>query len=462
MEQPLLVAATSLVFLAAGVALGLALRRGAGAAATVAAASLREGVLPRLDALDRALERLDRAQREELSAGRAEASRAALAQREELRGVLREGSEATRASLADVAKVQKDELAAFGGQIQRLTEASEKRLEAVRTAVEERLVALQKDNAERLDRMRATVDEKLQGTLEKRLGDSFKLVSERLEAVQRGLGEMQTLATGVGDLKKVLSNVKVRGTWGEVQLGSLLEQVLAPGQYASNVATRQDGRERVEFAVRLPGRSDGDAEVLLPIDAKFPVEDYQRLVEASERGDPKAVEASAAALAERIWACAKDIHDKYLEPPRTTDFGILFLPTEGLYAEVIRRPGLVEELQRELKVTVAGPTTLTATLNALQMGFRTLAIQRRSSEVWEVLGAIKTEWGKFGGVLQKVEKKLGEASRTLHEVGTRQRAIDRKLREVQELPAGETRRLLPELTVLTLEPGEEEVEADQA
>jgi DNA recombination protein RmuC len=462
MPPDLLVAASSLVFLAAGVALGLAWRRGAAAAATSAATALREALLPRLDALDRALERLDRGQREELAAARGEASRAALEQREELRRVLRDGAEATRASLAEVAKVQKEELAAFGGQILRLTEASERRLEAVRATVEERLALLQKDNGERLDRMRATVDEKLQGTLEKRLGDSFRLVSERLEAVQRGLGEMQTLATGVGDLKKVLSNVKVRGTWGEVQLGSLLEQVLAPGQYATNVATRRDGRERVEFAVRLPGRADGDAEVLLPIDAKFPVEDYQRLVEASERGDAKAVEASAAALAERIWACAKDIHDKYLEPPRTTDFGILFLPTEGLYAEVIRRPGLVEELQRELKVTVAGPTTLTATLNALQMGFRTLAIQRRSSEVWEVLGAIKTEWGKFGGVLQKVEKKLVEASRTLHEVGTRQRAIDRKLRDVQELPAGEARRLLPELAVLALEPGEEEFEADQA
>jgi DNA recombination protein RmuC len=462
------------------------------------AAAGREAVAPRLEALDRAVERLDRALRDELAAGRVEAAKTQLAQRDELRSVLREGAEVTRgtlgefatrldglratlderlrasledvatrldqgraetartlrdlnesvlARLADVSKLQKDELTGLGGHILRLTEASEKRLEALRAAVEERLAALQKDNAEGLDRVRATVDEKLQGTLEKRLGESFKLVSERLEAVQRGLGEMQSLATGVGDLKKVLTNVKVRGTWGEVQLGSLLEQMLAPGQYATNVAVRPEGGERVEFAIRLPGRASGE-EVLLPIDAKFPVEDYQRLVEASERGDPKGVEASAAALTSRIWTCAQDIHDKYLNPPRTTDFGVLFLPTEGLYAEVIRRPGLVEELQRELKVTVAGPTTLTAMLNALQMGFRTLAIQQRSSEVWDVLGAIKAEWGKFGDVLQKVEKKLGEASRTLHEVGTRQRAIDRKLRDVQELPAADAQRLLPELAVL--------------
>jgi len=428
------------------------------------AEAAREAAAPRLDALDRAVERLDRALRENLAAARAEGSSAALAQRDELRGVLRDLNESVLARLGELARIQKEELAGFGGQILRLTDSSEKRLEALRAGVEERLSLLQRDNAERLDRMRATVDEKLQGTLEKRLGESFKLVSERLEAVQRGLGEMQTLATGVGDLKKVLSNVKVRGTWGEVQLGSLLEQMLAPGQYAANVATRREGGERVEFAVRLPGRGDGDDEVLLPIDAKFPVEDYQRLVEASERGDPKAVEASGAALAERIWSCAKDIHDKYLNPPRTTDFGILFLPTEGLYAEVIRRPGLVEELQRELKVTVAGPTTLTATLNALQMGFRTLAIQRRSSEVWDVLGAIKTEWGKFGDVLQKVEKKLVEASKTLHEVGTRQRAIDRKLRDVQELPAGDAERLLPELSALerSLDAAPGEIEAEPA
>jgi DNA recombination protein RmuC len=464
-------------------------------AARRAAAAVEAALAGRLDGLDRALERLERGTREELARGRGEADARAHREREELRAVLREGADGTAASLkafgerldgfratvderlrashedagkrldlgrqetaralkdlgdsvaqrlAESAAAQKGALDGFGGHILRLTEASEKRLGEVRAAVEAKLAALQADNAERLERMRATVDEKLQGTLEKRLGESFKLVSDRLEAVQRGLGEMQSLATGVGDLKKVLTNVKARGTFGEVQLGNLLEQVLAPAQYAVNVATRRDSGERVEFALRLPGR-DGEEEVLLPIDAKFPTEDYQRLVEAADRGDREALEAAAKALENRVWGCAKDISEKYLNPPRTTDFGILFLPTEGLFAEVVRRPGLVEELQRDLKVTVAGPTTLTAMLNALQMGFRTLAIQKRSSEVWSVLGAVKAEWGKFGEVLQKVEKKLGDASKTLHEVGTRQRAIDRKLRDVQELPAPEAQALLPEL-----------------
>ena len=278
--------------------------------------------------------------------------------------------------------------------------------------------------------MRRTVDEKLQGTLEKRLNDSFKLVSERLEAVQRGLGEMQTLAAGVGDLKKVLTNVKTRGTWGEIQLGALLEQMLAPEQYAVNAAPRRDGGERVEYAVRLPGPAEGE-EVLLPIDAKFPVEDYHRLVEAAERGDAAAVDAASKALEVRIRGCAKDIRDKYLCPPRTTDFGILFLPTEGLYAEVVRRPGLVEALQRDFKVSVAGPTTLTALLNSLQMGFRTLAIQKRSSEVWKVLEDVKKEFGKFGEVIEKIEKKLTEASNQLQNVHVRSRVLERKLKDVQ-------------------------------
>jgi DNA recombination protein RmuC len=254
---------------------------------------------------------------------------------------------------------------------------------------------------------------------------------------------MQTLAAGVGDLKKVLTNVKVRGTLGEVQLGALLEQILVPSQYATNVATRAEAGERVEFAVRLPGKEDGSGEVFLPIDAKFPIEDYQRLVEASERGDPAAVEAAAKALEARVKGCARDIHDKYLGPPRTTEFGILYLPVEGLFAEVVRRTGLVEALQREQKVLVAGPTTLTAILNSLQMGFRTLAITKRSSEVWQVLGAVKAEWGKFGDVLAKVEKKLGEATRTITEAHTRQRVIGRKLQSVEELPPTGVQPLLP-------------------
>jgi DNA recombination protein RmuC len=277
--------------------------------------------------------------------------------------------------------------------------------------------------------------------------------------VQRGLGEMQSLAAGVGDLKKVLTNVKTRGTWGEVQLGALLEQMLAPEQYVANAAPRKDGGERVEYAVRLPGPADGE-EVLLPIDAKFPVEDYQRLVEASERGDAVAVEAASKALEVRIRGCAKDIHDKYLCPPRTTDFGILFLPTEGLYAEIVRRPGLVELLQRDHKVSVAGPTTLSALLNSLQMGFRTLAIQKRSSEVWNVLGDVKAEFVKFGEVIEKVEKKLGEASSHLQTVHTRSRVLQRKLKDVQALPAASPSAVQPSLPSLAVADAEaDELEA---
>ena len=423
---------------------------------------------PRLDALERGLERIERATRDEIARGRAEASSVAQAQREELRaaqaeaaaamaGRLDQGREETGAALKALADTTsrrlteaqallKAELEAASLRIQQLSQSNENRLDKLRVVMDERLAGMQKDNAARLEEMRATVDEKLQGTLEKRLGESFKLVSERLEAVQRGLGEMQTLAAGVGDLKKVLTNVKVRGTLGEVQLGALLEQILVPSQYATNVATRAEGGERVEFAVRLPGKEDGSGEVFLPIDAKFPIEDYQRLVEASERGDSAAVEAAAKALEVRVKGCARDIHDKYLGPPRTTEFGILYLPVEGLFAEVVRRTGLVESLQREQKVLVAGPTTLTAILNSLQMGFRTLAITRRSSEVWQVLGAVKAEWGKFGDVLAKVEKKLGEATRTITEAHTRQRVIGRKLQSVEELPATGVQPLLPSFT----------------
>jgi DNA recombination protein RmuC len=315
------------------------------------------------------------------------------------------------------------------------------------------------ENAARLEKIRQTVDEQLQGTLEKRLGESFKLVGERLEAVQRGLGEMQTLAQGVGDLKKVLTNVKTRGTFGEVQLSALLEQVLTPDQYLANAAPRKDSGERVEFAVRLPGRDDGEGEVLLPIDAKFPTEDYQRLVDAAEVGDAAGVEAAGKALEQRIRGCARDIHDKYLAPPATTEFGILFLPTEALFAEALRRPGLLEAVMREYSVTITGPTTLAAILNSLQMGFRTLAIQKRSSEVWNVLGAVKAEFGKFGTVLDQVEKKLTEASNKIGEVRKRGRAIDRKLKDVQALPSASAAAapLLPGLDAVA---AEEELEEE--
>jgi DNA recombination protein RmuC len=369
------------------------------------AAATRAGQADRLDALERGLERVERSLRGELAAGRDEAGRAGAA----LRGEVAAG-------------------------LARLTEASEARGEALRLAVEERLSRLQADNGARLEEMRRTVDERLQGTLERRLGESFRLVSERLEAVQRGLGEMQALATGVGDLKKVLANVKVRGTWGEVQLGALLAQVLSPEQFLVNAAPRPGSAERVEFCVRLPGRDEGGEEVLLPIDAKFPLEDWQRLVEASERADAPGVEAAGKALEQRLVGCARDIHDKYVCPPHTTDFGLLFLPTEGLYAEVVRRPGLLEALQRDWKVSVAGPTTLLALLTSLQMGFRTLAIQRRSAEVWQVLGAVKGEFATFGAVLEKVEKKLQEAQNQIHQVGVRRRALERTLREVEAAP----------------------------
>jgi DNA recombination protein RmuC len=290
--------------------------------------------------------------------------------------------------------------------------------------------------------MRLTVDEKLQGTLEKRLGESFKTVSDRLEQVHKGLGEMQALATGVGDLKRVLTSVKLRGTWGEVQLGTLLEQALTPEQYATNVATRGTS-ERVEFAIKLPGRStDAKETVWLPIDAKFPVEDYQRLIEAQEKADAPAAEQASLQLEARIKGCAKDIAEKYLSPPQTTDFGILYLPTEGLFAEVMKRPGLADTIQNKYRVVIAGPTTIWSLLNSLQMGFRTLAIEKRSSDVWKLLAAVKTEWTKYGEVLDKVQKKLQEASNTVEDANKRTRVIGRKLKNVEELPTDESLNIL--------------------
>ena len=342
-----------------------------------------------------------------------------------------------REESANVGKGLREEVATS---LVALGEGTARQLEAMRRLLEERLQALQAENAQKLESMRQVVDEKLQGTLERRLGESFRLVSDRLEQVQKGLGEMQTLASGVGDLKKVLTNVKTRGAWGEIQLGGILEDCFSPTQYAANVATRPGSTERVEFAIRLPGpgdaAQDGDS-VWLPIDAKFPQEDYLRLLEAQEAGDAVRMDAAGRALELRIRGCARDIAEKYLAPPATTEFGIMFLPTEGLYAEVLRRPGLVESIRRDLHVEVAGPTTLMALLNSLQMGFRTLAIQKRSSEVWQVLGGVKTEFEKFGEVLRKVKKKLEEASNVVDRASTRSRAIERKLRDVQGLPSPE-------------------------
>jgi DNA recombination protein RmuC len=325
-------------------------------------------------------------------------------------------------------------------------ESNARRIAEVRATLEAQLAQLQASNAAKLDEMRHTVDEKLQSTLQARLGESFKLVAERLDLVHRGLGEMQTLAQGVGDLKHLLSNVKTRGMFGEAQLGALLEQVFAPEQYAAQVATRPGSREVVDFAIRLPGKSGGAEEpVWLPIDAKFPGEDYERLLDAQQRADAAGAETAAKALEARIRLEAKSIAEKYVEPPHTTDFAILFLPAEGLYAEVLRRSGLMEALQREYRVTLAGPTTLLAMLNSLQMGFRTLALERRSSEVWQVLGAVKTEFAKFGDVLDKVKKQTQTMLNTLDETGRRTRALDRKLRAVEALPSAQTQALLPEL-----------------
>ncbi|NHV27827.1 DNA recombination protein RmuC [Burkholderia sp. D-99] len=322
-------------------------------------------------------------------------------------------------------------------QLTQLTEANDRRIGEVRATLEQRLKEIETNNAAKLEEMRRTVDEKLHATLEQRLGESFKLVSDRLEQVHRGLGEMQTLAAGVGDLKKVLTNVKTRGTWGEVQLEALLEQMLTPEQYAKNVATVPKSSERVEFAIRLPGRDAGTRDappVWLPIDAKFPREDYERLIDAQERADAPAVEEAARALEARVRLEARTIAEKYVAPPHTTDFALLFLPTEGLYAEILRRPGLTDLLQRDYRVTVAGPTTLTALLNSLQMGFRTLAIEQRSSEVWQVLGAVKTEFGKFGDVLARTKAQLETVTRSIESAEQRTRVMSRKLKQVEALP----------------------------
>ena len=373
---------------------------------------------------------------------RTDASLSAKGLREEVTNTLKHLNETLIGNINLSSTTQKERLEQVAKEIAALTQKHEQAQEGLRKTVEARLDVLRQENGEKLETIRKTVDEQLQGTLEKRLGESFKLVSERLEQVHKGLGEMQSLATGVGDLKRVLTNVKARGTWGEVQLGSLLEQILTPEQYKRDAVCRPGSLERVEYAIRLPGRDDGESEVLLPIDAKFPQEDYERLMLAADRADTEALETAGKQLEQRVRAFAKEIRDKYINPPHTTDFAILFLPTEGLYAELLRRPGLVEQIQRECRVSLAGPTTLAATLNALQMGFRTLAIQKRSSEVWQVLEAVKSEFGKYGVVLDKVHKKLQEASKSIDEVAVRRRAIDRKLRAVGTLPEDEATTLL--------------------
>ena len=439
-----------------GVLVALLMRRGdegaqAGELAREQLQALNQATAQALATLQATLERQGRDLRQELTdtarAGRQEMTQNLATFQQ---GVVQQASEATRTQNQQIdafgqqlALLQKTLADTLNLQLNALGESNARRLSEVRSTLEAQLAQLQQSNTAKLEEMRATVDEKLQTTLQTRLGESFKQVAERLEQVHKGLGEMQSLAAGVGDLKHLLSNVKTRGMFGEAQLGALLEQVFVPDQYAAQVATRPGSRNMVDFAIRLPGKSDSGEPLWLPIDAKFPNEDYERLLDAQQRADAPAAEAAAKALEARIRLEARSISDKYIEPPYTTDFAILFLPTEGLYAEVLRRPGLMESLQREQRVTLAGPTTLLAMLSSLQMGFRTLALEKRSSEVWEVLGAVKTEFGKFGDVLARVKNQTETVLNTINSAEVRSRAMGRALRKVEALPQDRAESLLP-------------------
>jgi len=371
-------------------------------------------LMGRIDNLRDFQERTDRSVREEIARSRSEAQTQAQQERTEITGSFKLFEDSIQNRLSD------------------LTAATEKKIEAVRLIIDTKLREIQEDNSRQLDRMRETVDEKLQTTLEKRLGESFRQVSERLEMVHQGLGQMRELAADVGNLQKVLTNVKARGTWGEVQLGALLEEMLSPEQYLKNVRISETGGDVVEFAIKLPGQSDlPDDCVLIPVDAKFPIEDYQRLLEAQERGDVAAADESVRQLETGIKKAARDIFQKYIAPPKTTDFGIMFLPSEGLYAEVIRRTALVGVLQREYHIVVTGPTTFAALLNSLQMGFRTLAIQKRSGEVWKVLGEVKTAFGRFGDTLDNVRKKLEQAANSVDDAQKKTKTLSNKLKAVE-------------------------------
>ncbi|OHA80342.1 MAG: recombinase RmuC [Candidatus Yonathbacteria bacterium RBG_16_43_6] len=382
--------------------------------------------------------------KEEMSLSRKESADSEKRLREELSSLFKGFGDSLDKRMSESANAQNKNFEGFSVKLTELIDKNDTRMDKVREVVEKKLESIQKDNSEKLEAMRVTVDEKLHATLEKRFGESFKVVSDRLEAVHKGLGEMQTLALGVGDLKKVLSNVKSRGTWGEAQLSNLIEEILTPEQYEKNVKTKKSSKDVVEYAIKLPGNDEDIKQVWLPIDAKFPLEDYQRLIEAQEQGNLLLIEELSKSLETRIKSEAKDIRDKYLNPPETTDFGILFVPIESLYAEVLRRPGLFEQIRREYRVIIAGPTTTQVILNSLQMGFRTLTIQKRSSEVWTLLGAVKTEFSKFGDLLEKTHKKMQEASNTIEDAVTKTRTIERKLNKVQNLPVAEAEKLVLE------------------
>ncbi len=398
-------------------------------------------IVMRIDNIEKSLERLERNLKDEIGQGRGEMGFHARVQREELSGVVNKFTDSVLARMSESREAQLAQLGVFSKQLQTLTQMNEQKLENIRVSVERQLQLVREDNNNKLEEMRKTVDEKLNDTLERRLGESFKLVSERLELVHRGLGEMQNLATGVGDLKRVLTNVKTRGVWGEIQLENLLEQILTVDQYSKNVATKPGSAERVEFAIKLPGRDEEGTVVWLPIDAKFPQEDYQKLLEAQEQANTLLAEEAGKALENRIKIEARNISQKYISVPHTTEFAILFLPIEGLYAEVLRRPGLCDNLMRNYRVIVTGPTTLAALLNSLQMGFRTLAIEKRSSEVWALLGAVKNEFSKFSDLLDKTHKKLQEASNSIDTAARKTRTIERKLKNVQVLPSEEGKQI---------------------
>jgi len=388
---------------------------------------------------DRALrdtqERADRFLRDEMERLRAEVQKQAQYERMETAGALKGFGDSLQARLSEMAGLQNDQMTAFSQQITLMTSGNDRKMEEIRQVIDAKLEQIRTDNSRQLDLMRETVGEKLQNTLEKRLGDSFRQVSERLEQVHQGLGDMRNLAAGVGDLKKVLTNVKSRGTWGEVQLGALLEEILSPEQYLANVQIKETGTDFVEFAIKLPGQGDSPADaVLIPVDAKFPMEDYSRLRDAQERSDASAAEDALRQLETSVKKAARDISTKYISPPRTTDFGIMFLPSEGLYAEVIRRTALVSHLQRDYRIIVSGPSTFAAFLNSLQMGFRTLAIQKRSGEVWQVLGEVKTAFNRFGDSLDAVRKRLDQASSSVEDAQKKTRTLDQELRAVEALP----------------------------
>jgi DNA recombination protein RmuC len=397
----------------------------------------------KLDALNAQVANVERDIRQDLANARAEQSIVAAGLRTEVGGAIARFRDMTQQQLTDTAGLQQRQLQGFGEQLTKLTSSNEMRLDAVRVTVEQRLDALRTDNTAKLEQMRQTVDEKLQTTLDQRLGASFKLVSERLEQVHKGLGEMQNLAVGVGDLKRVLTNVKRRGTWGEMQLGALLREVLTAGQFGENVETIPGSGKKVEFALRMPGAPD-DVPCWIPVDSKFPNDDWERLQDALERADGDAAEIARKALSVFMRQQARLVRTNYIAPPHTTDFGFLFLPTESLYAEMMARPGLADELQREHRIIIAGPSNFLALLNIVQMGFRTVAIERRSSEVWRTLGAVRSEFGKFGEVLNRAQKKLQEASNTIDEARGKTTTITRRLKDVETLPDSEAQLLLRE------------------